>query len=339
MGDLIMCTPAFRAIKEKDHARITLLTSSEGAKIARFIPEINNVVTADLPWYPNSDMTEESLVELQLKLKAEAFDLAIFSSTFSQTILPSALLTYEAGIPQRIGYCRENPYDLLTHWIPEEEPLLMIKHQVERELKLVGEMGYKTDDTDLSLTIPEADEARALAHIKSLSNQKDAKYMVIHPGVTDIKRRFPLEKWKELCRYVALTYKGTIIFSGTAEEKELCNDIIGDTRGKFINMAGSTSISEYLTLIKQAELIISVNTSAIHVAAAFKTPSIVLYAETNPQHWPWNSPTIVIPFPVKADFRSKNGILQYVAKHYYEKETKYPELTDIQFAMNYFNLA
>ena len=48
MGDLIMSAPAIRALKETFNSRITVLTSSMGAGIIPFIPEIDDVIIFDL---------------------------------------------------------------------------------------------------------------------------------------------------------------------------------------------------------------------------------------------------------------------------------------------------
>src|SRR5438874_10908434 len=51
IGDVLMTTPAIRALKESRADRsITLLTSSAGAAIARLVPEIDDVIVYDAPW-------------------------------------------------------------------------------------------------------------------------------------------------------------------------------------------------------------------------------------------------------------------------------------------------
>ena len=51
LGDVLMTTPAIRAIKESPPGRqITLLTSRAGEAIASLIPEIDNIIVYDAPW-------------------------------------------------------------------------------------------------------------------------------------------------------------------------------------------------------------------------------------------------------------------------------------------------
>ena len=49
IGDLLMTSPAIRALKAAGH-RITLLTSPAGAEVARLIPEVGDVIAYEAPW-------------------------------------------------------------------------------------------------------------------------------------------------------------------------------------------------------------------------------------------------------------------------------------------------
>jgi ADP-heptose:LPS heptosyltransferase len=54
------------------------------------------------------------------------------------------------------------------------------------------------------------------------------------------------------------------------------------------------TLEEFAALIAKAPLLISNNTSAVHVASAVLTPVVDLYALTNPQHTPWRVPCRVL---------------------------------------------
>src|SRR5881394_3971607 len=50
-GDVLMTTPALRALRARDPAsRLTLLTSSSGAEVAALLPEVDEVIAYDAPW-------------------------------------------------------------------------------------------------------------------------------------------------------------------------------------------------------------------------------------------------------------------------------------------------
>ena len=83
----------------------------------------------------------ESDAALIAELKARAFDAAAIFTVYSQSPLPAAYLCYLAGIPLRLAHCRENPYHLLTDWVPEPEPAARMRHEVQRQLDLVATVG------------------------------------------------------------------------------------------------------------------------------------------------------------------------------------------------------
>ncbi|HEX8460355.1 MAG TPA: glycosyltransferase family 9 protein, partial [Segetibacter sp.] len=138
MGDLIMNGPAISALKTTFSAKITVLTSSMAAGIAPHLPCIDEVIVFDLPWVKAKAVAgSDEIFHLVKQLKQKKFDAVVIFTVFSQNPLPAAMIAYMAGIPLRLAYCRENPYELLTDWVPDKEPYSFIQHQVERDLNLV----------------------------------------------------------------------------------------------------------------------------------------------------------------------------------------------------------
>ncbi len=150
MGDVLMSQPAIRALKERIPGRkATLLTSGAGSSIAPFIPEVDETITFDVPWVKTNETSgEQQLLALANELRSRQFDAAVIFTVYSQNPLPAAMLCYLAGIKKVLGYCRENPYQLISQWVPDKEPLDYVVHEVERQLRLVGDgrsedLGYK----------------------------------------------------------------------------------------------------------------------------------------------------------------------------------------------------
>jgi hypothetical protein len=72
------------------------------------------------------------------QISEKKFDAAVIFTVYSQNPLPTVMLAYLAGIPKRLAYCRENPYQLLTDWVPDQEPYTLIKHQVRQRSGFSG---------------------------------------------------------------------------------------------------------------------------------------------------------------------------------------------------------
>jgi ADP-heptose:LPS heptosyltransferase len=324
MGDVIMTTPALRALKQSFNCRITLLTSSMGQLAAPFIPEVDELIVADLPWV-KSNLTEgeQAIASLIERIRKENFDGAVIFTVYSQSALPAALLAYMAGIPRRLACCRENPYALLTDWLPDKEPYQFVQHQVERDLQLVQSIGASTGSDRLHLEVKEADRHSLQLKLAQAGVDTSRPFLLFHPGVSEEKRLYPTAYW--IAAGAKLTKEKQILVTGTASERSLTHAIAEGISANAFDMAGLLSIGEFIAAIDAARLVLSVNTSTVHIAAARQTPVVVLYANTNPQHTPWKVPSRVLPFSVPEKLKSKNEIIAWLNNRLYRDFVPFPE--------------
>jgi ADP-heptose:LPS heptosyltransferase len=325
MGDLLMSSPAIRALKETFNCKITLLTSAMGNVIAPFIEEIDGTIVSDLPWIKTKNpINEKEIVALINRIKSHQFDAAVIFTVYSQNPLPAAMLAYMAGIPRRLAYCRENPYHLLTDWIVEKEPFSFIQHQVNRDLNLVKMVNAETETERLKIIFSEEAKLKALRKLKKRGVNLQQDWLILHPGVSETKREYPKEEWIKTGKLLTSVLGNQLLITGSEAEKKLCDNIANEIGDSAFSLAGVLSIEEFIALINEAPLIISVNTGTAHIAAATQTPVVVLYALTNPQHTPWQVASKVLYFSVQEDLRSKNEIVNFVTQKIMNKDVEYP---------------
>lgn len=334
MGDVIMSGPAIRALKETLGAKITLLTSSIAAPIAGLMDEIDEVITFDFPWVKNDSATDvNALPALIEKIRAKNFDAAVIFTVYSQNPMPAIMLAYWAGIPNRLAYCRENPYKLLTNWVPDEEPYTFINHQVKRDLALVATLGVYANDEKLCLKVNAGLWNDIENNLKLLGFDHTKKWLILHAGVSEPKRQFPIESWVETAK--KLINEGyQIILTGSRSEKILTDELQMKIGNGSYSTGGMFKLDELVTLISRASIMLSVNTGTVHIAAAVGTPVVVLYALTNPQHTPWKVPCEVLPYPVATSMHSKNEVIKYVNDAFYKKNISMPTTNNIVNAVN-----
>ena len=287
MGDVLMTGPALRALREAAPGRrITLLTSPEGAAAARLLPEVDEVIEYRAPWMKTPAGTEADLALLE-QLRDRGFEAAVIFTVYSQNPLPAALLTYLAGIPLRLAYCRENPYQLLTDWQPETEPQQHVRHEVQRQLDLVESAGCKALDTRMRVVISDAACHTAQRRLRAAGVVQDSRWLLVHPGASAASRRYPPERFAAVCRNLVEELDARIVFTGSEAEASLVEEIRAAMNVPSTSLAGLLNLEELAAAIAQAPLLLSNNTGPVHLAAATNTPVVVLYALTNPQHTPW----------------------------------------------------
>lgn len=325
MGDLVMSGPALRSLKQGLNVRITVLTSSMAAAVAKFMPEIDEVITFDVPWVKSNQTAGlEALNNLIVLLRDRQFDAAVIFTVYSQNPLPSAMIAYLAGIPRVLAYCRENPYQLISDWVVDKEPFEYISHQVDRDLRLVSEVCPIIPDVKLNLQVDESLWSSIAQKLNYTGINLDQPWLILHPCVSEIKRQLPEYIWIEVAKQ--LTTQGyQIVLTGAPGEKDLTQRIQQSIGEGVFDVAGLFSVGKMITLISHASLLLSVNTGTVHLAAAVGTPVVVLYAQTNPQHTPWMVPNMVIEFPVPAELKSKNEIIRQVDQVVYKQPASLPD--------------
>jgi lipopolysaccharide heptosyltransferase II len=287
---------------------VTLLTSTGGAAAAAYIPEVDGAITYDAPWMKATHHrhdSEQDLAFVEL-LRQGGYDAAVIFTVFSQNPLPAAVYCYLAGIPLRLAHCRENPYQLLTDWVQETEPEQRIRHEVRRQLDLVGAVGSHTENERLSFSVRQKDRDALPGLFDERELDPGRPWLLVHPGASAPSRRYPPEQFAEVVRSLAVNQGFQILLTGNEQERELVRQIQALAKVPVISLAGRLGLGKFAALIEAAPVLISNNSGPVHLAAAVGTPVVDLYALTNPQHTPWLTPHRVLSFdvPCRHCFRS-----------------------------------
>ncbi|MCG2586865.1 glycosyltransferase family 9 protein [Massilia sp. TS11] len=293
LGDVLMCTPAMRALQAAHpRRRLSLLAAPPvAATLAPHLPELERVLPYAAPWVKGSGKPDPEIVA---RLRHAGFDGAIIFTCYSQSALPAALLCHQAGIPLRLAHCRENPYGLLSDWIPDPEPGQTIRHEVRRQLDLVAHIGARADSEQLHFQVLAGDRARLLRRLTQAGVDIGRPWLLLHPGASAAARRYPAELWRRLIDLLGRTLDMPLVLSGSAEEQPLLDSILAGVDTPAISLGGKCSLGEWAAAIAAARLLISNNSAPVHLAAALGTPVVDLYALTNPQHTPWQVPSRVL---------------------------------------------
>ncbi len=295
LGDLLMTTPALAAVRNSlPAARITVLSSPSGAAAARHVPGVDAVIPFVAPWVsPRDDEAAagelgENELRMAILLAEQRFDAAIIFTVCTQSALPAALLCRLAGIPLRLAYSRENPYGLLTDWLPEQDFIGDgMRHEVERQIDLVAAVGFRAADPRLQFSY-RIEHVRRLQEIMLLAGHDPLRpYFVVHPGASAPSRRYPAVHFGVAADIIARESGCTAIYTGSDGEQALVEEARAVMGELSVSLAGQLDLGELAALIAGAEVVVANNTGPVHIAAAVSTPVVDLYALTNPQHTPW----------------------------------------------------
>ncbi|MBI0328321.1 glycosyltransferase family 9 protein [Burkholderia plantarii] len=302
LGDVLMTTPALHALRHAAPGRhLTLLASRSGAALAPFLDDVDALIAYDAPWVaqpPGAARAADDDARMLAALRDRHFDAAVIFTVYSQSPLPAAMLCRLAGIPRRLAHCRENPYGVLTDWVRETEPQQHTRHEVARQLDLVRQVGAQTSDARMRFRLAAGDRRALDARLAARGIARAAGWIVLHPGATAASRRYPPERFGEVAARLARDTDVPLLVTGGAGESALVAAVIEAAgpaaRARLHDLSGALTLGELGALIERAGVLVSNNSGPVHLASALGTPVVDLYALTNPQHAPWQTPHRVL---------------------------------------------
>jgi len=276
LGDVLMAGPALSALRAAaPQARIELLASPAGATAAALLPEVDDVVTAQVSWQRFDAEPGPPDADLIAELRAREYAAAVILTSFSQSPWPAGYATQLAGIPIRAGTSKEFGGAGLTHWVPAPDDGL---HQVDRALYLLDRLGVPAGPATLHAAVPAAARDAAQAALAGAGVAPDAPYAVLLPGASCPSRRYPADRFRAVARGLARAGLPVAV-SGPGSERDLVADVVAGEPG-VLDLAGALDVPGLAGLLAGAAVAITNNSGGAHLADAVGTPVAVLFAGT-----------------------------------------------------------
>ena len=280
IGDVVMTGPVLRALKENlPGSRLTLMASPGGSKAAALLPWVDDVLTWRVVWQDLGRLPLDPARELEMveAMRAGGYDGVVVLTSFKQTPHPAGYACYLAGIPLRLGESKEWGGGVLTDEVPAAPNDL---HQAERNLRLVEHAGFRVRDRSLGLRVPEEARSSVAALLESRGVPSGSPYLLLNPWTSARSRNYPTDRFALAARRFAEETGWPVVVSGTEADRERGRALLGllGERGK--DLIGSTDLPSLAALVGGAGLLLTSNTSTMHIADGLGTPEVVLFAGT-----------------------------------------------------------
>lgn len=277
LGDIVMSTPAIRALRENyPYAKITILSNELMKEI---LPQgfLNDELI--LINTKGGKIDEPILKQLGLirQLRKRKFDLAVNLRWTSERC---AMIAYLSGAKQRVSSGPKNVMRLYT--IKVDAPSGRY-HEIRRNLDIVRALDLTVDNENPILYISERDQEFADNFFARNSLDKSNTFCV-HPGASKPVRAWMPERFREIAKRMVEQFGAQVIVTRGKGEEKLAHQV-ADGLDKAVVCESTNSIGILAAIIKNSKMFFSNCTGPMNVAVAVGTPVVALLGSSDPEDW------------------------------------------------------
>jgi ADP-heptose:LPS heptosyltransferase len=270
LGDLVFALPALDALRAAyPAAEITLLGRPMHAELfgSRPGPVDRVVVVPQADGIPEPDSVVQDPGEVEAFFaaqRAERYDVALQLHGGGRTSNP---FVRRLGARLTVGL-RTPDAEPLDRWLR----YVYFQPEIARYLEVVSLVGASPAVTPPSLAVVDGDRDDATA---ALGDAGGETLVVLHPGASDARRRWPAERFAAVGD--ALACGGArVAITGTAGERPVVEAVAAGMRAPATPLL-DLSLRGLVGVLDRAALVVSNDTGPLHVAGAVGTPSVGIY--------------------------------------------------------------
>jgi ADP-heptose:LPS heptosyltransferase len=277
LGDMLCAVPALHALRSNYPDAEIVLLGLPWAKVftERFSRYIDRFIHfPGCEGLPEQPYNKQKLDDFIQQMRKENFDLVI-QMQGNGTIVNALMFLFNAK--HTAGFYNDESYvesELFMRY-PEHG------YEAQRHLSLMQHLGIKAQDAQLEFPITEKDEQEFDALCLPLVAKK---YICIHPGSAASWRQWPVQYFAALADY-CIENGFTVVVTGTKEEQDITYELLKCIHHPVIDLTGKTNLGVVAVLIKNAFMLIANCTGVAHIAAALKTPSVIISMDGEPERW------------------------------------------------------
>ncbi|MGE5307475.1 MAG: glycosyltransferase [Deltaproteobacteria bacterium] len=287
VGDLVLSTAAFRAIRAKfgGEDRITVLVDRTSAPVMSFCPYVNEVMVSDKA----QRRSFIGFLKLAHSLRRGEFDIVIDL----QNNRWSHLLAFLSGARERYGYDNRKFGFLLNHRVRDTRPPI---DPVVHQFRILRMLDIHLDDPRLELW-PGDEDQRYVDGFLDSAGARGQRLVGINIAASPRwkNKNWPPRHIARLCE--ELSRRGLrCVITGMRKDIAACDQVKAMCPGAgVIDACGRTTVNQLACLIRRCSLYISPDSAPLHIAASQGVPFVALFGPTDfRRHLPPSKKYIVI---------------------------------------------
>lgn len=259
IGDIVLTTPVIRCLKEQLEGEVELhyLCKEPFRPVLEANPHLHEIHTI-----------KEKVSEVMEELEAEEFHYVIdLHKNLRSSLVKKGLKTLSFTF-DKINIEKWLMVNFKWNRLPD-------KHIVDRYMESVKALGIENDEQGLDYFIPHGEEIP----LSGLPEAFQQGYIAFAIGAQHATKRLPVNRIMSLIDRLKLP----VVLIGGDDDEERAEEITRLTKNEVFNACGQYSINGSASLIRQSQLVITHDTGAMHIAAAFKKKIISIWGNTIPE--------------------------------------------------------
>lgn len=271
LGDTLFALPAMQALAATyPGARLILLGSESGRQLFGDRPGVPHEVHP-LPVYPGvheppGARPDPSATELFFRrLRREGVDVAVQLHGGGANSNP---FVARIGARHTVGGATPEALQL-----ERSLPFAFYQHEVLRALEIAGLAGASPVALEPVLNLTPQELSRA----RRVRGDDAGPVVAIHPGATDVRRRWPVERFAEIAARVARR-QGRVLVIGGRDDVPAALAIARRAHSRnVLSLAGRLDLSQLVSVLLAADVLVGNDSGPRHLAQALGTATVGVY--------------------------------------------------------------
>ncbi|BDI33042.1 ADP-heptose--LPS heptosyltransferase II [Capsulimonas corticalis] len=287
LGDILVATPLLRALRRQyPGCHITWLADSRYAEILKGSELVDEVIAFNMaPWlrYFRAGQVIPYLktsFALRRKLNAAKFDMSIALNAEKWWML------WFNAAPVRIGLFPGDEQQRLRKYYTSVVARMTPMHTTDSYLLTAISLGVPEPfDKRMVVAVTSGDRKSAQDFLDAAGYDPQKPIVLLHPGASQDSKCWPAANFGKLADL--LSDRCNLIVTGSPGETELARRVAAEAeRAHPIVAAGALSnIRETAALVEMASVVVTGDTSLLHIASALDTPLVAIYGSTRPRDY------------------------------------------------------
>ncbi len=274
IGDLLISTPALRAMKEHfSGSKLYLLVSMRALEVARDLVYVDKVFVFEVGHLWNNLFSNlNSLFELR-RLRV---DLAVNMRTLVSSSSAGKIKFILRLINPKVKAGRDTAgrggfFDVK---VPEED--IGDKYEMEYDLETARILGAQISSKKIDFVIDEESLKQGEKFLGDNGIGRSDILIGIHPGGKP-SHRWPAENFVEMIKMLRTQPNRKFVITGSKDEEMLAQNIIDKSGGSILNLSGKSSVRGLAALLKRCSAYITNDTGSMHIAAIAGVPLVAIF--------------------------------------------------------------